>query len=99
MTYNQYTENKKGYTLVEVGISFVGFAILLGALALAERTYHAMGAYINRSKTEVRIRNVTGDSIPEVFIDRNGRRFFAEIDGISISSVLSTPDDRAELEE
>jgi len=53
----------------------------------AVRGVQALNKYLNRP--EVVRSNVIGGPKEETYMDRDGKRFFAEVDGKSIESILS----------
>ncbi|MBT3323858.1 hypothetical protein HN681_00580 [archaeon] len=79
--------NRKGFTYGEL----LGGTIILGSLAIGGYgTYlglSALNKYVNEPTIERA--NVIMDDKPELFIEKDGKRFYAEIDGKSIDEYLS----------
>ena len=88
MEYNRITK-KSGKTLPEVVNSIACLSSVIAAVAIVYVLYsgvQAMNKYIH--EPEIQSRNVRGGPEAEQFIERDGKRFYAEIDGKSIETSL-----------
>ncbi len=86
MTINNIIKNEKGFTLVELIVAPLTICAIAGTIYLGVQASRALHKYINQPI--IQRANVLGDEGAELFIEKDGKRFYAEIDGKPVSEYL-----------
>ncbi len=86
MALEHLIKKERGFTIKEVSIILIFGG--LGTLTMygAFQAVRALNKYINEPSYERA--NVTGGPEAELFIDKDGKRFYAEIDGKPVLNYL-----------
>lgn len=79
---------RKGFTLVELGMVAGALASVVFAGTIVYFGGKALIKYGNEPSLQVERVNVLGDTRAEEFIELNGKKYFAEVDGIPVTEYI-----------
>ncbi len=86
MAINDIVKAKKGFALTDL-LVVVGTIVVSGSVGFAlQRVYSAVKKYTNNPVVERA--NVINGPEAELFIEKDGKRFYVEIDGKPVSEYL-----------
>ncbi len=89
MIIDTLCKRDKGFTLGELVITIGCLAVLSVGGILAYQSYQALSKYAREPSIKVESVQVLGDSRAEKFIEFNGEKYFAEIDGTPVGKYVN----------